>query len=100
MSESKMKPKFQVNVLTGIVVLTREIEVTSESFFLCCEVPIIRSNSVLDEFSMNLLFGVQETMSLKAEDNFVRFDHLWIFPLLLSFQIHWLYQNLIIVIHS
>ena len=33
-----MKPKFRVDVLTGIMVLPREIEVTSESFFFCCEV--------------------------------------------------------------
>ena len=37
-----------------LVVLSREIEVTSESFFLCCEVPT-RSNSVLDGLSMSLL---------------------------------------------
>ena len=62
-----MKPKFRADVLTGIVALPREIEVTSESFFLCCEVPI-RRNSVLAGFSMSLLFCVQETMSLKAEE--------------------------------
>jgi len=62
-----MKPKFRADVLTGIVVLPREIEVTSESFFLCCEVPI-RSNSVLDGLNMSLLLCVQETMSLKAEE--------------------------------
>ena len=67
MSESKMKPRFRADVLTGIVVLPREIEVTSESFFLCCGVPI-RSNSVLDGFSMSLLLCVHETMSLKAEE--------------------------------
>ena len=62
-----MKPKFRADVLTGIVVLPREIEVTSESFFLCCEVPI-RSNLVLDGLIMSLLLWVQETMSLKAEE--------------------------------
>ena len=61
MSELKMKPRFRADVLTRIVVLPREI------FFLCCGVPI-RSNSVLDGFSMSLLLCVQETMSLKAEE--------------------------------
>ena len=38
--------------------------------------------------------------SICKSDSFVRFDRLWISPLLLSLRIHWLYQNLIIVIHS
>ena len=39
----------------------------SKNLFLYCEVSI-RSNSVLDGFSMSLLLCVQETMSLKAEE--------------------------------
>ena len=45
------------------------------------------------------LLGAGGHLTTKS-DSFVRFDHLWISPLLLSLRIHWLYQNLIIVIHS
>ena len=56
-----MKSKFRVDGLTGIVVLPREIEVTSESLFLAAVKYRYQSeaNQILDGFSMSLLLWVQ-----------------------------------------
>ena len=67
MSESKIKPRFRDDELTGMVVSPRVTELRSENLLRCESVPM-RRNSVLDGFRRSLLRFIQEMMSLNVVD--------------------------------
>ena len=67
MSESKMKPRFRADELTGIVVSPRVREVRSVNLSRCDLVPM-RRNSVLVGLRRSLLRFIQDRMSLKVDD--------------------------------
>ena len=54
-----------------------------------------RNLGVTFDSSLSLTKQISQyaNLHITRSDSFVRFDHHWIFPLLLSLQIHWLYQN-------
>ena len=67
MSESKIKPRFRDDELTGMVVSPRVTELRSENL-LRCESVAVRRNSVFDGFRSRLLRFIQDKMSLNVED--------------------------------
>ena len=67
MSESKIKPRFLDDELTGMVVSPRVTELRSENLLRCESVPM-RRNSVFDGFRSSLLRFIQDKMSLNVED--------------------------------
>ena len=66
MSESNIKPRLRADELTLMGVSPSVMDVRSENFNRCCQVPI-RRNSVLDGFRRSLLWFIQDRMSLNAE---------------------------------